>query len=56
MRITEPIDELADAAEQVIAGNLDMEVPVRRGEEFEGLKNAFNEMLRNIRKITSGPS
>ncbi|MBN2168491.1 MAG: HAMP domain-containing protein [Actinobacteria bacterium] len=55
-RITEPIDELADAAEQVANGNLDVQVPVRKGEEFEGLKNAFNEMIKSIRIIMSGMS
>lgn len=50
-KITRPIDELADAAEQVMDGDLDVEVPVRKGEEFEGLKRTFNEMLISIRKL-----
>lgn len=50
-RINRPIDELSAAAEQVMEGNLDVEVKIRDGEEFEGLKRAFNEMLRSISKI-----
>ncbi|MBN2167692.1 MAG: HAMP domain-containing protein [Actinobacteria bacterium] len=53
-RISRPIDELSAAAEQVMEGNLDVEVEVRDGEEFEGLKRAFNEMLKSISKIIDG--
>ncbi|MBN1288089.1 MAG: HAMP domain-containing protein [Actinobacteria bacterium] len=52
-RITAPIDELAAAAEGVLDGSLDLEVPVRRGEEFEGLKTAFNEMVSSLRNMLS---
>ncbi|MBN2168209.1 MAG: HAMP domain-containing protein [Actinobacteria bacterium] len=51
--ITAPIDELADAAEKVMEGNFNVEVPVRKGEQFEGLKRAFNEMLKTIRDIAN---
>ncbi|MBN2168186.1 MAG: HAMP domain-containing protein [Actinobacteria bacterium] len=50
-KITRPIDELSEAAEQVMDGNLDVEVEIRKGEEFEGLKRAFNEMLKSIRDV-----
>ncbi|MBN1288074.1 MAG: HAMP domain-containing protein [Actinobacteria bacterium] len=50
-RITRPIDELAGIAEQIMDGNLDVEVSVRKGEEFEGIKTAFNEMLKSLRDI-----
>ncbi|MBN1288090.1 MAG: HAMP domain-containing protein [Actinobacteria bacterium] len=53
-RIIRPIDELSAAAEQVMEGNLDVEVEIRDGEEFEGLKRAFNEMLKSISKIIDG--
>ena len=33
---------------------LGVEVEIRDGEEFEGLKRAFNEMLRSISKIIDG--
>ena len=49
-RITKPIDELSAGAEEVMQGNLDVEIKVRKGEEFEGLKKAFNEMVEGIRK------
>ncbi|MBN2169014.1 MAG: HAMP domain-containing protein [Actinobacteria bacterium] len=48
--ITEPIDELAAVAHRVTEGELDIEIPVRKGEEFIGLKMAFNEMLRNLKQ------
>ncbi|MBN2169197.1 MAG: HAMP domain-containing protein [Actinobacteria bacterium] len=50
-RITKPIEELSDAAEHVREGDLDVEVPVTKGEEFENLKQVFNEMLDSIRKL-----
>lgn len=52
-RITKPIDELSEAAEQVMEGDLDVEVPVKKGEEFESLKKAFNEMIKNFRDLIS---
>lgn len=55
-QITKPIDELAATAEQVMEGDVDVEVPVRKGEEFENLKKAFNEMLKAIRAGISGSS
>jgi nitrogen fixation/metabolism regulation signal transduction histidine kinase len=50
-RITEPINELSAAAEEVMEGNLDVEVPVRKGEELEKLKTVFNEMVRSLREV-----
>ena len=50
-RITEPIDELATSAEEVMIGNLDVEIKVREGSEFEGLAKAFKEMVDGIRKL-----
>jgi nitrogen fixation/metabolism regulation signal transduction histidine kinase len=49
-QITAPIEELSAAAEQVMEGDLDVEITVREGEEFEGLKRAFKEMVESIRK------
>ncbi len=49
--ITKPIDELSAVAEEVMEGNLDVEVPVRKGEEIESLKLAFREMVESLRKI-----
>jgi nitrogen fixation/metabolism regulation signal transduction histidine kinase len=50
-RITEPINQLSAAAEEIMDGNLDVEVPVRKGEELEKLKTVFNEMVRSIREV-----
>lgn len=49
--ITRPIDELSAAAEQVMEGNLDVEISVQKGEELEGLKTAFREMVESFRKL-----
>ncbi len=48
--ITAPIDELSAAAERVMEGDLDVEINIREGEEFEGLKRAFKEMVESFRK------
>jgi nitrogen fixation/metabolism regulation signal transduction histidine kinase len=50
-RLTEPINELSAAAEQVMEGNLEVRVPVRKGEELEKLKTVFNEMVHSIREV-----
>lgn len=55
-RITAPIEELSSVAERVMDGDLDVEVPVKKGEEFENLKKAFNEMLRSIRNVINRSS
>lgn len=55
-RITAPIEELSSIAESVMEGDLDVEVPIRKGEEFESLKKAFNEMLRSIRDVINRSS
>ncbi len=48
-QITEPIDELSAAAEKVMEGDLEVEIEVREGEEFEGLKRIFKEMVDSIK-------
>lgn len=50
-RITEPIEELCNAADDVMAGDLDTRIPVRKGEEFEKLKISFNVMIKNLQRI-----
>jgi methyl-accepting chemotaxis protein len=50
-RITEPINQLSAAAERVMDGNLEVEVPVREGEELQKLKMVFNEMVHSLRGI-----
>lgn len=50
-QITRPIDELTAVAGEVMDGNLDVEIDIREGEEFETLKRAFREMLTSIRDV-----
>ncbi|MBN2169164.1 MAG: HAMP domain-containing protein [Actinobacteria bacterium] len=50
-QITEPIDELVVVSREVMEGDLDVEVTVRPGEEFEGLKKAFNQMITTLRDL-----
>ena len=49
-RISEPIDELAATAEEVMQGDLEVEVKVHEGGEFEGLERAFKEMAESFRE------
>ncbi len=49
-RITEPVDALSAAAGEVMEGNLDVEVEVHEGGDFQGLEEAFKEMVESIRK------
>ena len=48
-RITEPVDQLAAAAEQINEGNLDVDIAVHEGGEFEGLERAFKQMVDSWR-------
>ncbi len=48
-RITEPIDILSAEAGEVMEGNLDIDVVVHEGGEFEGLETAFKKMVESIR-------
>lgn len=50
-RITDPVDELVVAAEQVNEGNLDVDIAVHEGGEFEELERAFKEMVESFRRI-----
>ncbi|MBN2168903.1 MAG: HAMP domain-containing protein [Actinobacteria bacterium] len=52
-KITEPVDELTAAAEDVIKGNLNVEVKVRSGEELENLKRIFNRMVKSLRDLVA---
>ncbi|MDY6796203.1 MAG: HAMP domain-containing protein [Actinomycetota bacterium] len=49
-RITTPLEELSAAAEDVMGGDLDVAIEVRKGEEFAGLKYVFKEMLDSLRR------
>jgi len=50
-RITRPIEELSSAAEKVMRGDLDVEVEMRKGEEFSVLKYAFMDMVKSFRRF-----
>ncbi len=50
-RITQPIEELSATAKRVMGGDLDVEIEVRKGEEFEHLKLAFREMVERWRDL-----
>ncbi len=49
-RITRPIEELAAAAGEVMEGNLDVDIQVHEGGEFEDLERAFKEMVESFRR------
>jgi len=48
--ITDPIQELAQATEQVAKGNLDMNISVSRDDEIGLLVNSFNHMVRELKE------
>ncbi len=48
-RITEPIDLLSSEAKEVMEGNLDIDIAVHGGGEFEGLETAFKKMVESFR-------
>ncbi len=52
-RITRPIDRLSAAAGDALDGDLEARVPVRRGDEFEGLERAVNTLLGNLNAMFS---
>ena len=49
-RITEPIDILCGEADEVMQGNLDIDIAVHEGGEFVGLETAFKKMVESFRK------
>ncbi|MFZ2197798.1 MAG: ATP-binding protein [Thermodesulfovibrionales bacterium] len=48
--ITDPIQELAQATEQVAKGNLDMRISVDRDDEIGLLVDSFNNMVRELKE------
>jgi two-component system, NtrC family, nitrogen regulation sensor histidine kinase NtrY len=47
-RVTRPVEQLAQAAREVAAGNWNTRVAVSSGDEFEGLAASFNQMTREL--------
>ena len=48
--ITDPIESLAQATEQVAAGNLDIKVDLKREDEIGLLINSFNNMVKELKE------
>lgn len=48
--ITDPIQELAQATEQVAKGDLDMRLPINRDDEIGLLVSSFNNMVRELKE------
>lgn len=48
-RITQPIEKLSDTANEAMQGNLDVEIEITKGEEFETLKWVFRDLVNGIR-------
>jgi signal transduction histidine kinase len=49
--LNKPIQALAEAADAIGEGNLDIKVQISRGDEFGRLGKAFNEMARNLKEL-----
>ncbi len=48
--VTQPVDQLRAAAQAVMAGRLDVQVPLRRADEFGSLIAEFNLMVTGLRE------
>lgn len=51
--IVQPVKELNNATQEIIAGNLDRKVSIRTGDEFETLAETFNHMSSSLRNMKS---
>lgn len=50
-RITRPLELMSAAAEKIKNGDLSVEVPVSRQKELGNLAEAFNDMVRGLRRL-----
>jgi len=48
--VAEPVDQLRAAAQAVTEGKLDVQVPLRRADEFGALIGEFNHMVKGLRE------
>jgi len=48
--VAQPVDELRTAAQSVTHGQLDVQVPLRRADEFGALIGEFNHMVTELRE------
>ena len=51
--LTQPLDELSEAADRVANGELDLQVPVRSVDEVGRLGHRFNDMTAKLRRTIS---
>ncbi len=51
-RLMHPLKKLVESAKQIGNGNFDTSVPVRTKDEFAHLAKEFNDMARNLNKLT----
>ena len=49
-RFLQPIGKLKSAFDKVVAGDLDISIPVKSGDEIGGLTRAFNQMVNELQK------
>jgi methyl-accepting chemotaxis protein len=54
--ITRPIDEINQAAKQMAAGNLDVEINVHSNDEVGALSQAFREMAQSMNEVLTNIS
>ena len=51
-RVTTPIKELTNAANEIKKGNLDIEITTKGKDEIGELSDAFKQMIASIKMIT----
>ncbi len=49
-RLTRPLDELVEGADQIGKGNLDTRIPIHAGDEFGRLAKGFNQMAFRLQE------
>jgi two-component system nitrogen regulation sensor histidine kinase NtrY len=52
--ITEPIQDLAEATEEIAKGNLDHNIDVMADDEIGVLVDSFNKMIKDLKKVNEG--
>lgn len=52
-RVTQPLEELAQASEKIAAGDLSVQVPTGRDQELRVLSDGFNRMAASLQRTTA---
>ena len=52
-RVTQPLEELAQASEKIAAGDLSVQVPTGRDQELRVLSDGFNRMAASLQRTTT---